>query len=236
MPAAFPRKSSPSRTYRESMASEACPVCCLILNVETPARVALVAKPARRLWPEYPVGSKPAAAIRSRTIKDTASPESRRDRDPPVSIDGPENGTVLDPCGVEPGFQRPDGTVNGSAGRDADLAPDAVLVSLRPPDGQNDPLPDPLDVNEVSCSKLGTPEAACKSDQQQCPISQVLEPIAHRPDNDEEVLTEEWLGLMLSRSVSAANAAHRRPDQRTSPQGLGDPWPRARSRSRPDVE
>jgi hypothetical protein len=55
-----------------------CPVCCLILNVETPARVALVAKPARRLWPEYSAGSNPAAAIRSRRIRDTASPESRR--------------------------------------------------------------------------------------------------------------------------------------------------------------
>jgi hypothetical protein len=41
------------------MASEACPVCCLILSVETPARVALVAKPARKLWPEYPAGSNP---------------------------------------------------------------------------------------------------------------------------------------------------------------------------------
>jgi hypothetical protein len=59
------------------MASEAWPVCCLILNVETPARVALVAKPARRLWPEYPVGSNPATTTRSRRIKDTASPESR---------------------------------------------------------------------------------------------------------------------------------------------------------------
>jgi hypothetical protein len=59
------------------MASEAWPVCCLILSVETPARVALVANPARRLWPEYRAGSNPAAAIRSRRIKDTASPESR---------------------------------------------------------------------------------------------------------------------------------------------------------------
>src|SRR5271157_5207139 len=59
------------------------------------------------------------------------------------------------------------------------------------------------------------PEAACKSDQQKSPISQVLEPITHRPENDKEVLTEEGLGLMLSRSVSAADAAHRRPDQRT---------------------
>src|SRR5271165_2207112 len=59
------------------------------------------------------------------------------------------------------------------------------------------------------------PEAATKSDQQNSPISQVLEPITQRPENDKEVLTEEGLGLMLSRSVSAADAAHRRPDQRT---------------------
>src|SRR5271165_2771004 len=38
-------------------------------------------------------------------------------------------------------------------------------------------------------------------------------PIA--PRTTKEVLTEEGLGLMLSRSVSAADAAHRRPDQRT---------------------
>ena len=41
----------PGRSGR-AMASLACPVCCLILNAETPARVALVAKPALRLWPE----------------------------------------------------------------------------------------------------------------------------------------------------------------------------------------
>jgi hypothetical protein len=73
-PAAFPRKSSPPRMYRESMASEACPVCCLILDVETPTR---------GLCPEYPVMSNPGAAIRSRTIKKVASPDSRRaDRRP----------------------------------------------------------------------------------------------------------------------------------------------------------
>ena len=49
----FFRPKNPCRVPK-SIASEACPVCRLILNVETPARVALVAKPARRLWPEYP--------------------------------------------------------------------------------------------------------------------------------------------------------------------------------------
>ncbi len=35
-----------------SIASLACPVWALILTIETPACAALVAKPARRLWPE----------------------------------------------------------------------------------------------------------------------------------------------------------------------------------------
>ena len=67
---------------------------------------------------------------------------------------------------------------------------------------------------QVDCSELGTPKAACKSDQQQGPIPEVLEPITHRPENGEEVLTEEGLGMMLSGPVSAANSTHRRPDQR----------------------
>jgi hypothetical protein len=57
--------------------------------------------------------------------------ESTR-RDSPVSIDGLENGTVLNPRGVEPNLKRADGAVNGSA---ADPPADAVLVGLRPPDG-----------------------------------------------------------------------------------------------------
>jgi hypothetical protein len=55
-PAALSMNSSLSRTYLASIASLAWPVCLLILNVETPACTALVAKPARRLWPEKPVG------------------------------------------------------------------------------------------------------------------------------------------------------------------------------------
>ena len=61
-----------------------------------------------------------------------------------MSIDGSENWSVLDPRAPEPVFQRPDGTVNGSTERDADPPADAILVGLRPPDGQNNPLPNPL--------------------------------------------------------------------------------------------
>src|SRR5580692_6319635 len=52
------------------------------------------------------------------------------DQDTPMSIDGPENGSVLDPRGAEPVFQRPDGAVNGSAKRDANFAREAVLVDV----------------------------------------------------------------------------------------------------------
>jgi hypothetical protein len=56
-----------------------------------------------------------------------------------VSIHGPENGTFLNPRRIEPGFQRPDRAVNGSAVRNADPPADAVLIGFRPPDGQNNP-------------------------------------------------------------------------------------------------
>jgi hypothetical protein len=51
-PAAFSVKSSPSRMYLASMASDAWPVCWRIFHDDTPAWAALVASPARRLWPE----------------------------------------------------------------------------------------------------------------------------------------------------------------------------------------
>ena len=47
-----------------------------------------------------------------------------------MSIDGPENGSVLDPRCAEPAFERLDGAVNGPTEGDADLAPHAVLVGL----------------------------------------------------------------------------------------------------------
>jgi hypothetical protein len=71
-------------------------------------------------------------------------------------------------------------------------------------------------VNEVNYSKLGASEAASKSDQQQSPIAEVFEPITRPCGTDKEVLTEERLGLPLRCSRRTANAAHRRPDQRTS--------------------
>ena len=125
-----------------------------------------------------------------------------------MSIHGAKHGTLLDPRGAEPVFQRPDGAVNRSAERDADLTPHAVLVSLRPPDGQNDPLPDPLEVNEVNGSKFGASEAACKSDQQQSAVSEVLEPITHHPKNDEEVLTEKRSRLTLCCPVFTPYTPH----------------------------
>ena len=82
-----------------------------------------------------------------------------------MSINGSEDRTLLDPRGVEPVFQRPDGAVNGSTEWDADFAPDAVLVDPRPPDRQNDPLPEPLEINEVNRDEFRASEATCKTDE-----------------------------------------------------------------------
>ena len=60
-----------------SMASDACPVCALILCADTPAIAALVASPAPKLWPEKPAGSIPTATTRSLMMIETASRDSR---------------------------------------------------------------------------------------------------------------------------------------------------------------
>jgi hypothetical protein len=69
-----------------------------------------------------------------------------------------------------------------------------------------------FEVNEVNCSKLGASEAAGKSDQQQSPISEVLEPITHRPENDKQVLTEKRGRLTLCCPVFTPHTPHGRPD------------------------
>jgi hypothetical protein len=91
------------------------------------------------------IRSKPAPAIRSRTIKDTGFAGEATNRDPPVATDGPEDWTILDPRGAELGFQHPDGAVNGSAEWDADPPADAVLIGLRPADHNDDAMSGALD-------------------------------------------------------------------------------------------
>jgi hypothetical protein len=88
---------------------------------------------------------------------------------------------------------------------------------------QDDPLPDSLEVSEVNCSNLRASEAACKSDKQQSPISEVLEPIAQRLENDKEVLTEKRCRLTLCRPCSrrTPRIVARNKGELT---GLGRPW------------
>jgi hypothetical protein len=52
-----------------------------------------------------------------------------------------------------------------------------------------------------------------KSDQQQSPISEVLEPISHCPENDKEVFTEKWGRLTLCCPVFTPHTPHGRPDE-----------------------
>jgi hypothetical protein len=48
-----------------------------------------------------------------------------------MPVDGSEDGAFLNICCRKPGFERGDPTVYRSAVRNADLAPDALLVGLR---------------------------------------------------------------------------------------------------------
>jgi len=171
------------------MASEACPVCCLILSVETPARVALVAKPARRL--SRIVGSNPAAAIRSRTIKDTASPESRPTETRPCRSTAERPGLLR--SRIRRASDRGPGPGSGEcpAEGDADLAARPFLVGLRAPERDDDPLSYRLDVVAVQADDFRSPEAAREADEEQRPVARVLRALAHGVQDPEQVLPQQ---------------------------------------------
>ena len=71
-------------------------------------------------------------------------------------------------------------------------------------------VPNTFNVGAVDCNKFGPPEAAGKPEQQERSVPPVLEPVTHSGKNDEQVLTEEGLGLTLSRSAFSSDAAHDR--------------------------
>src|SRR5260370_24402480 len=64
------------RMYLPTSASEAWPVCALILQAGAPAVAALVTKPARNECPEYRAGSRPIVLTRCFTMDPIESPES----------------------------------------------------------------------------------------------------------------------------------------------------------------
>jgi hypothetical protein len=83
------------------------------------------------LRPEKPEASIPAAATRSLTMSDTASPDNRSGAARPCPIDRPQDRAVFDPGDRKPVVEADDRAVPGSAVGDADLPPRAFLIGLR---------------------------------------------------------------------------------------------------------
>jgi len=129
----------------------------------------------------------------SRTLRPPSGPNDQGhgfagepiDRDPPVSIDGPKEGAGVDPANGKPLVECKDRAVwrvrpNGMP----TLRPtpswsgfDRRMVRTIPSRTRS------MSMKLIAASSE-TAEAARKSDQQQSPISQVLESIAHCPEND----------------------------------------------------
>ena len=178
------------------------------MSVETPACTALVAKPARRLWPEKPAGSTPAAATRSFDNERHGLPGEPLGGDAAVPVDRPEDGAGFDLRNGKPAVEGKHGAVPGPAEGDADLTPRPFLVSLRASEGDYEPLPNALDVVAVEAHNLGSPEPARETDQEQRPVARVLHPLAHRIQDQEQVLTQERLRLTLRDPARALDAPH----------------------------
>ena len=204
------------------MASLACPVCDLILRVDTPACTALVAKPARRLWPEKPVGSIFAAATRSLTISDTASPDSRSAAMRPCRSTGRKMGPTSIPETASQRSRARTGQWRVRPKGSTHLAPRAFLVGLGAPERDDDPLPHALDVVAVEAHDFRAPEPAREADQEQRPIPHVLHALAHGVQDAEQVLSQQRLGFALGDPARALDAPHRGADD-FGPAGIGQP-------------
>ena len=125
-----------------------------------------VASPARRLWPAYRSGSRPAAL--GRPLHDPGDVLVRQPGGPDAAeaIDGPEDRPAVGVELLQPGRERADG-----AGRrvlapgDADLPPLALLIGLAAPDGDDRALTGQLDVALVERHQLGAAEGPGEAEQ-----------------------------------------------------------------------
>jgi hypothetical protein len=107
-----------------------------------------------------------------------------------MAIDRPKDGAVVDPGYGKPIVEGDDGAMPGSAVGDADLPPRAFLIGLRAPQGDDDTLPDVLDVCAVKANQFRAAEPARKANKQQRPIPCILHAVAHGVENPKQVLLQ----------------------------------------------
>ena len=169
------------------MASVACPVCDLILRVETPAQGAGGEAGAQAVAGE---AGRVDAGGGDALLDDERHGFARQPLggDAAMPVDGPEDRASFDPGNGKPAFKGEDGAVAGSAEGDADLTPRAFLVGLGAPERDDEPLPDALDVVAIEPHDFRAPEPAREADEEQRPVAHVLHALAHGIQDPEQVV------------------------------------------------
>jgi hypothetical protein len=112
-----------------------------------------------------------------------------------MPINAPEHGAIRDPGGFQPSFECDDGAPLRPPERHADGSARAVLIGLRLAQINDQPLPNTFDVTAVERDQFGSPERARKANQQQRPVSQVLDAIPRRLQHSEQIVPEQWSRL-----------------------------------------
>jgi hypothetical protein len=203
------------------MASEACPVCDLILRVETPAWTALVAKPARRLWPEKPVASMLVAPTLLDDERD-GLPRQPLTGDVSMPVNRPEGRACFDPGDCKPALGRKDWTMASSTERDAHLTPRSFLVGLRAPLRGYEPQPGALDVIAIEGYDFRSPEPPGEAKEEKGAVAGVLHTLAHGVQDPEQVLAQQRLGFALGDPARTLDAPQRGSHD-FGPAGVGQP-------------
>ena len=132
--------------------------------------------------------------------------------DAAMPIDRPEDITLVDPGHRKPMVECDDWAMPGSAVGYANLSTRAFLIGLRAPQGDDDTLPDVLDVCAVKANQFRAAEPARKANKQQRPIPRILHAVAHSVENPKQVLLQQWLSLALGDPPHALEAPQRGAD------------------------
>src|SRR5208337_1997757 len=126
-----------------------------------------------------------------------------------MPVDRPEDWAASDPGDGKPAVEGDDRAVASPAEGDADLTPRPLLVGLRAPERDYEPLPDARSVGAIQPHDFGSPEPAREADKEQRPVARVLHALAHGVQDPEQVLSQQRLGFALGDPARALDAPQR---------------------------
>jgi hypothetical protein len=76
---------------------------------------------------------------------------------------------------------------------------------------EHDPPPNVFDIGHVERDQLGAPQSSGEADQEQGSVSDVLQPVTHGVEHQQQIIPQQGLGFALSKSPCALDAAQGRP-------------------------